>query len=102
MGWILLTTTVLYWAVVAADVTTTRRALSRGAGRESNGRFVDDEGRVEYEKNLVFSLVTWSLGGVVALLAPYPFGLIGIGWIVVRGSFRLAAAIHNHRLGRAS
>lgn len=97
----LIITTTLYWAAVAADILTTRAAIARGAGREGNPRYVAPDGRVLYAKGLRDSLVTWGVGAAATLIVPFPYGVVGLVWIAVRGAFRLKVAIHNHRLGRA-
>lgn len=100
MIWGFIAASIFYWAAVAADIVSTRAALARGAGTESNRDYVDGAGNVRYGKNLLVSLITWACGAAPALILPDPFGVVGTVWIIVRGAFRAADAVHNSRLGR--
>lgn len=102
MIWALIITSVVYWLAVAADVVTTRRAITEGRGVEGNERYVGPDGSVLYGRNLVDSLVTWGVGAATAIVVPLPFAVVGLVWIAVRAGFRLARAVSNHNLGRTA
>lgn len=90
-----------YWMAVVADIVTTKGAIARNAGRESNRDFLDDRGRVRYGKNVLMSAATWGAGALAFFVVQAPVGpVVGLVWIAIRGAFRLKAAVHNHRLGR--
>lgn len=100
MIWVFPIVSVVYWTAVACDIATTIGALARRAGVESNLDFVGPDGRVQYRKNVIRSLVIWGIGAGLAIALPDPLGLIGSIVIAMRAGARFANAFHNHHLGR--